>query len=159
MIEKIASELLAGIRIVSLRARNSSEEIGPEVSDSCKNGLDRNQTITYDFVGQNYASVIVEDWIGAFVWPTCKGYGDPPTDHYGGPLILRSTGQLSREEKNDFKKYFYDGQCEEPYHKLLDFVHKFLKSYSGLAKFVVVWISKAPHESASGLFHVDKVKF
>ncbi|VBB31922.1 unnamed protein product [Acanthocheilonema viteae] len=47
-------------------------------------GVKRNETITYDFVDQNYASVIAEDWVGTFNWPNCKGYGDPPTDHYGG---------------------------------------------------------------------------
>ncbi|VDO80141.1 unnamed protein product, partial [Onchocerca flexuosa] len=120
------------------------------------NGVKRNETVIYDFVDQNYASIIAEDWVGAFNWPNCKGYGDPPTDHYGGPLILRSTGDLSRKDENDFNNHFYKGECHERYHKLISFVSKFLNEYKGISKFVMIWLSMIAHDTANGLYRTDK---
>lgn len=42
----------------------------------------KNETVTYDFINQSYASMIAEDWIGAFTWPDCNGYKNALTDHY-----------------------------------------------------------------------------
>ncbi|MCP9264322.1 hypothetical protein DINM_022369 [Dirofilaria immitis] len=119
-------------------------------------GVKRNETVTYDFTDQNYASLIVEDWIGAFNWPNCKGYGDPPTDHYGGALVLRSTGDKTTTDENDFDIHFYKGECQERYHKLMNFASKFLNEYNGISKFVMIWLSMLTHDSASGLYRTDK---
>uniref|UniRef100_A0A915PJ05 Uncharacterized protein n=1 Tax=Setaria digitata TaxID=48799 RepID=A0A915PJ05_9BILA len=72
-----------GTRISELDKHLFPDKFQSEYPDSCKKGVRVNETITYDFVKQNYASIIVEDWIGAFNWPNCIGYSDPPTDHYG----------------------------------------------------------------------------
>uniref|UniRef100_A0A0R3RNS6 Bis(5'-adenosyl)-triphosphatase n=1 Tax=Elaeophora elaphi TaxID=1147741 RepID=A0A0R3RNS6_9BILA len=119
-------------------------------------GVKRNETVTYDFVDQNYASIMVEDWIGAFSWPNCTGYGEPPTDHYSGALILRSTADISYDDAEIFNSHFYGGECQERYHKLIDYVDKFLDEYNGISKFVIIWLTMIAHDSASGLYRTDK---
>ncbi|VDM91366.1 unnamed protein product, partial [Onchocerca ochengi] len=151
-----AYAMFSGTRISELDERRFPGKSASEYPDSCKNGLKRNETVIYDFIDQNYASIIAEDWVGAFNWPNCKGYGDPPTDHYGGPLILRSTGDITKTDENDFDNHFYKGECHERYHKLINFVSKFLNEYNGISKFVMIWLSMLAHDSASGLYRTDK---
>ncbi|VDO17892.1 unnamed protein product [Brugia timori] len=38
----------------------------------------------------------------------------------------------------------------------MDFVDKFLDEYKGFSKFVLVWLSRIAHNSASGLYRTDK---
>ncbi|OZC05674.1 hypothetical protein X798_07351, partial [Onchocerca flexuosa] len=72
------------------------------------------------------------------------------------PLILRSTGDLSRKDENDFNNHFYKGECHERYHKLISFVSKFLNEYKGISKFVMIWLSMIAHDTANGLYRTDK---
>uniref|UniRef100_A0A0R3S0V7 Sulfatase domain-containing protein n=1 Tax=Elaeophora elaphi TaxID=1147741 RepID=A0A0R3S0V7_9BILA len=148
-----AFAMFSGTRISELDKRRFPGRDKSEYPNSCKDGVKRNETITYDFVDQNYASVIAEDWAGAFNYPNCKGYGDPPTDHYASTVVLRTTG---RKNKNDFEDDFYTGECQEPYHKLLDYLSKFLEKYQGISKFVMIWLSLVAHNSANGLYRTDK---
>ncbi|CAG9530704.1 unnamed protein product [Cercopithifilaria johnstoni] len=150
-----AFAMFSGTRISELDEGRFPGRSKSEYPNSCKNGVKRNETVTYDFVDQNYASIIAEDWIGGFNWPNCKGYRDPPTDHYGGALVLRTTYKEEKDYKS-FDEHFYMGECQQPYHKVMDYVSKFLSEYNGISKFVVVWLSMITHDSASGLYHTDK---
>ncbi|VDM92884.1 unnamed protein product, partial [Litomosoides sigmodontis] len=147
-----AFAMFTGTRIFALDERRFPGKSKSEYPNSCKQGVRRNETVTYDFIDQNYASIIAEDWVGTFNWPTCKGYGEPPTDHYGGALIQRS---INPADAKHFKDYFYMGECEERYHKALNYVTKFLNAYNGTSKFVMVWLARIAHNSASGLYRTD----
>uniref|UniRef100_A0A1I7VSA2 NUC domain-containing protein n=1 Tax=Loa loa TaxID=7209 RepID=A0A1I7VSA2_LOALO len=151
-----AFAIFSGTRISTLDENFFPDKSDSEYPDSCKNGVKRNETITYDFIDQSYASVIAEDWIGAFNWPNCKGYDQPPTDHFCNALVLRSTGKQPNQEENDFDNYFYKGECQEPYHKLMNFVSKFLNEYNGISKFAMIWLSLIAHDSPNGLYRTDK---
>ncbi|VDK82954.1 unnamed protein product [Onchocerca ochengi] len=99
-----------------------------------------NETVTYDFINQSYASIMAEDWPSMFTWPNCKGFHKAPTDHYGSALVLRPDEQ---EVKKDFDIHFYEGECQEDYHKIMDFSDKFLNEYNGISKFVLLWLTVA----------------
>lgn len=71
-------------------------------------------------------------------------------------MVLRPT-KSGEEVWKDFNTHFYKGECQEYYHKIMDFVDKFLDEYKGFSKFVLVWLSRIAHNSASGLYRTDKV--
>uniref|UniRef100_A0A0R3RNQ6 Sulfatase domain-containing protein n=1 Tax=Elaeophora elaphi TaxID=1147741 RepID=A0A0R3RNQ6_9BILA len=146
----------SGTRITELDKHAFPGKSQSEHPNSCRDGVRRNETVTYDFIDQNYASIMAEDWIGAFNWPNCKGYGDPPSDHYSGALVLRTIGGMNKKVEKTFDDHFYTGECQEPYHKLMDYVSEFLDKYNGISKFVMVWLSLIAHDVASGLYRTDK---
>ncbi|VDM93077.1 unnamed protein product, partial [Litomosoides sigmodontis] len=150
-----AFAMFSGARISELDERHFPGKSKSEYPNSCKKGLKRNETVTYDFVDQNYASIIAEDWVGTFNWPNCKGYGEPPTDHHGGAMILRTTSNRIPKDKEIFNNHFYMGECQEPYHKVMDYAGKFLHEYHGISKFAMIWLTLTSHDSASGLYRTD----
>ncbi|KAK6105430.1 hypothetical protein QQG55_20225 [Brugia pahangi] len=151
-----AFAIFSGTRISQLDERHFPDKSDSEYLNSCKDGVKKNETVTYDFINQSYASIVAEDWIGAFNWPNCKGYDYPPTDHFCNAMILRSTVKQPKKEEKDFEKYFYKAECQEPYHKVMNYASKFLDEYNGISKFVVIWLSLMTHDSASGLYRTDK---
>ncbi|KAK6105241.1 hypothetical protein QQG55_19470 [Brugia pahangi] len=151
-----AFAIFSGTRISQLDERHFPGKSDSEYLNSCKDGVKKNETVTYDFINQSYASIIAEDWIGAFNWPNCKGYGYPPTDHFCNAMVLRSTVKQPNKEEKDFEKYFYKAECQEPYHKVMNYASKFLDEYNGISKFVMIWLSLISHDSASGLYRTDK---
>lgn len=57
----------------------------------------------------------------------------------------------------EFNKFYYMGECEDRFHKLMDFSQKFLDEYSGVAKFVKIWLSIITHSNTNALYHLDNV--
>ncbi|VDN03042.1 unnamed protein product [Thelazia callipaeda] len=148
-----AFAIFAGVRTAFLDADRFLEKSVPELIDSCRKGLNREETITFDFINNNYATLITEDWVGAFSWPDCVGYGFAPTDHYTSPLIIRST---SGRHKTVFDNYFYYGRCKETFHRVVNYAGKFLKVYENIAKFAVVWLSHPAHNTINGVYRIDE---
>nr|CRZ25204.1 Bm7123 [Brugia malayi] len=118
--------IFSGTRIFDLNANRFPGKNNSEHPEFCKHGIKINETVTYDFTNQTYASIMAEDWPSEEVW-------------------------------KDFNTHFYKGECQEYYHKIMDFVDKFLDEYKGFSKFVLVWLSRIAHNSASGLYRTDKV--
>uniref|UniRef100_A0A0R3RXM6 DUF229 domain containing protein n=1 Tax=Elaeophora elaphi TaxID=1147741 RepID=A0A0R3RXM6_9BILA len=145
-----AFAIFSGIRIIELDANHFPNKSNSEYPQSCQYGVKMNETVIYDFTNQTYASIMAEDWPNMFIWPNCNGFPVVPTDHYGSVLVLRL------KDKKDFNAYFYKGECQENYHKLLDFVDKFLNEYKGFSKFALIWLSQLAHDSANGLYRADK---
>ncbi|KAL3985846.1 hypothetical protein ACH3XW_40330 [Acanthocheilonema viteae] len=145
-----AFAIFSGIRIAELDANRFPGKNNSEYPQSCKYGVKMNETVIYNFINQSYASIMVEDWPSMFIWPNCNGFPKAPTDHYGSALVLRP------KAKKDFNAYFYKGECHEVYHKVLDFVDKFLNEYKGFSKFALIWLSQLAHDSVNGLYRADK---
>ncbi|VDN52007.1 unnamed protein product [Dracunculus medinensis] len=115
-------------------------------------GLNENETVTYDFIRKKYATFVADEWCCAFTWPNCYGYKNPQFDHYAAPLIGRvETKKVAAE----FAKSFFDNDCQSKYHKIIEYSEKFVKTYDGVAKFVVVWFSFA-HNDLNSLYPADK---
>ncbi|VIO98950.1 Uncharacterized protein BM_BM7123 [Brugia malayi] len=147
--------IFSGTRIFDLNANRFPGKNNSEHPEFCKHGIKINETVTYDFTNQTYASIMAEDWPSMFTYPNCHGFPKAPTDHYGSALVLRPT-KSGEEVWKDFNTHFYKGECQEYYHKIMDFVDKFLDEYKGFSKFVLVWLSRIAHNSASGLYRTDK---
>ncbi|VDO25498.1 unnamed protein product [Onchocerca flexuosa] len=149
-----AFAIFSGTRITELYTSHFSGKKDSEYPNSCEHGVKMNETVTYDFINQSYASIMAEDWPSMLTWPNCKGFHKAPTDHYGSALVLRPDEE---EVKKDFDTHFYEGECHECYHKIMDFLDKFLNEYKGISKFVLLWLTILTHDSASGLYRADKV--
>ncbi|EFO25716.1 hypothetical protein LOAG_02772 [Loa loa] len=149
-----AYAIFSGTRTIDLDANLFPGRSNAEHPQFCKQGVKLNETVTYDFTNQSYASIMAEDWPSMFTYPNCHGFPKAPTDHYGSALVRRPNQE--NEVQKDFKTHFYGGECHEHYHKLMDFMDKFLDEYKGFSKFALVWITNLAHSSASGLYRADK---
>uniref|UniRef100_A0A915PQ34 Uncharacterized protein n=1 Tax=Setaria digitata TaxID=48799 RepID=A0A915PQ34_9BILA len=145
--------MFAGARATALDDIRFANKSSPEIGRSCEEGLNKDETITFDFINLNYATIIAEDWVGAFTWPNCIGYDSAPTDHYTSPLIIRST---YGKDKKDFNKYFYIGKCKDTFHRIVDYAAEFLKIYENISKFAMIWLSNPAHDTVSGIYSIDE---
>ncbi|CAG9532837.1 unnamed protein product [Cercopithifilaria johnstoni] len=145
-----AFAIFSGIHIIELNANRFLDKNNSKHPQSCADGVKMNETVIFDFINQSYASIMAEDWPSTFIWPNCNGFPKAPTDHFGSALVLRTKAE------KDFNVYFYKGECHEAYHKVLDFMDKFLNEYKGFSKFALIWLSQLAHNSVNGLYRADK---
>lgn len=73
-------------------------------------------------------------------------------------LVLRTTVERNEKEEENFNNHFFMGECQEPFHKMMDYASKFLDEYRGISKFVMIWLSIIAHNSPNGLYHTDDVR-
>uniref|UniRef100_A0A1I7XZB7 Uncharacterized protein n=1 Tax=Steinernema glaseri TaxID=37863 RepID=A0A1I7XZB7_9BILA len=54
-----------------------------------------------------------------------------------------------------FKQSMLSGNCEQRYHKLLDYTTQYLNAYRGTAKFAYAWNTVLAHNDATPVFKAD----
>ncbi|VDM60339.1 unnamed protein product [Angiostrongylus costaricensis] len=62
---------------------------------------------------------------------------------------------ILRVEGSTFKKSFKDS-CSEPHLEMLDYLEKFMKSYTGTPKIAQVWPTYLAHDTLKDLYHADE---
>ncbi|KAI6230011.1 hypothetical protein M3Y99_01109500 [Aphelenchoides fujianensis] len=56
-------------------------------SQLCKQPLDKENVILYDYRNRGYRTLMSEDWAtGIFNWPNCVGFASPPANHFMKPF-------------------------------------------------------------------------
>uniref|UniRef100_A0A0K0DI06 Sulfatase domain-containing protein n=1 Tax=Angiostrongylus cantonensis TaxID=6313 RepID=A0A0K0DI06_ANGCA len=94
--------------------------------------------------------MIAQDYgVGIAYYPNCLGFRRSEADHIWRPFdILRGEGTT-------FKKSFKDS-CSEPHLEMLDYLEKFMNSYTGTPKFAQVWPTYLAHDTLKHLYHADE---
>ncbi|KAH7706697.1 Protein K03A11.4 [Aphelenchoides avenae] len=117
----------------------------------CKNVLDEQPFIGFEFERRGYKTMIAEDWaMGAWNWPDCKGFTRPPADHYMRPFMF------VYESTYHWRHKLVRAQCRGFHLYLLDYLKQFIDVYEHKPKLSITWLDLA-HDTPNGLYPFDDV--
>ncbi|CAI5443982.1 unnamed protein product [Caenorhabditis angaria] len=105
-----------------------------------------------EFQEYGYKTMLAEDWAGGIMtYPNCRGFKQPPSDHYMKPF----QNAYEKYAENLTRKHF----CREHHQTLLDYLQQFQNSYSGfqknIPKFSWIWAIELGHDYQNSIFHAD----
>uniref|UniRef100_A0A0K0E637 Sulfatase domain-containing protein n=1 Tax=Strongyloides stercoralis TaxID=6248 RepID=A0A0K0E637_STRER len=121
--------------------------------DSCDVPLDNKTYIQEYYRRMGYITLIAEDFQrgGAFNYPFCIGFQNPPAHHTLGAL------QYILEEHflKNLTKHLIQQRCITEGFHILEFASEFLQRYQNKPKMSIVWHSDILHDSMDKIFAGD----
>ncbi|CCA65684.1 Sulfatase domain-containing protein [Caenorhabditis elegans] len=121
----------------------------------CNEFKDNETSIFNEFRDYGYKTLLAEDWAeGTLNFPNCKGFDNPPIDHYMRPF----QNALERPHHGEFitRNHLSPGNLTREHHNtLLEYLSKFMNAYPNEKKFSWIWASHLGHDSMNGFSHAD----